>query len=580
MQSNLTTKRKIMKAIVIHVIRCFTLVLFLFIVSCSKDDETEPTKSIFDEALRSTTGINEEELNPYSGSVGLVLNAREIAKLGYKPATAFITVATIEGDYSQTINFDPYTFLAKLSIELEGLSDAAKKEFEAIKVTSDIKDADGNTIMVDPETTVSFQSNPSMKTIVPPVELKNLNSEINLSKNSTYYIQALTDTNNPDSSAMKDLGGDHWNKAVFASSNGLTFLGNDPEFAVQFVPIPNEPNTFAIKFKNSGKFIYAKSGTQSKKDAPNKGTYEHKYPTLSTRGFASILNLPSNLANLFKFRIVKVGNEVYKIENLAYGFIRELKGVGLTFSDHVYNRSTKKDIPSAAKNWRILPANIDWEINSIGTSFETPILPQAKTSFGYNSLLSNCGDGELSGTVGVSETKSTTMTVGWEESMSVTTTNAVNISATIGVEFEAKFFNTGGKYNASITAGYSWERSVTSTSSKWNEEVETVETTGFAERTIIVPPGSASLVYDVFQIYPNTKVDYAQRFRVKARDKLTGLSMPGVEIKTNFLFTGFNGVITEIGEDYIEVSLKGTAIFDQIFKAESTVTKQDPKCEN
>lgn len=555
------------------------ILLVVMVASCSKDDGVDDPngETPGNSELIKTDGINEEDLDPYAGQVGLILDGKEIAKLGHKPTTAKVTAKGDLGDYSQDITFDPYTFMAQLTIELEGLSDTALKELESIKVTSEILNHEGEIIMIDPETTVSFQSNPSPKKIIPK-DVENLNSGIEISENTSYYIQVLDDENKPLSMAFRRDKAFDWNNTIVTSSIDLNFSGDEPGFLVQFVPIPNEPNTFAIKFKDTGRFIYSKNGKAS-----TIGTrdyrYSCKFPTISNRpNFAEINGLAQGFYDLFKFRIVEVENEVYQIENVASGLVKVAKGVGLTFNDVLEDGLSGADLVSDHVNWRIIPANIDWEITSIGTSFQTPILPPAETSFGYNSLLSNCGQGELTGTVGVSQTKSTMMTVGWEESLAITTTNSVNVSTTVGVEFEAKFFKVGATYNASVTLGYEWERSATSSSSKFGETSKTIETSSFAERTVVVPPGNGSLVYDVFQIYPNTKVNYAQRFRVKGRDRITQVVMPGSEIKTNFNFSGFDGVITEIGDDFIEIALRGTATFDQVFKTESKVQNVDPKC--
>jgi hypothetical protein len=165
--------------------------------------------------------------------------------------------------------------------------------------------------------------------------------------------------------------------------------------------------------------------------------------------------------------------------------------------------------------------------------------------FKFNSTLTNCGQGSLSQTVGSAITESRERVIGWEESLSITTSNTVSVSATIGVAFDAKFFGTGASYNASITAGYQYSRDVTSSSSNFEEYKNTIEETIFAERTVIVPSGSASLVYDAFQFYENTKVNFVQCLRISGIDSQTGMSLSGDEIRSQFHFSGFNGVISK-----------------------------------
>ena len=55
--------------------------------------------------------------------------------------------------------------------------------------------------------------------------------------------------------------------------------------------------------------------------------------------------------------------------------------------------------------------------------------------------------------------------------------------------------------------------------------MDTAEESLFSERTVTVPSGRASLVYDVFQFYPNTKVNFVQRLRVEGMDTQMGINL-------------------------------------------------------
>jgi hypothetical protein len=71
-----------------------------------------------------------------------------------------------------------------------------------------------------------------------------------------------------------------------------------------------------------------------------------------------------------------------------------------------------------------------------------------------------------------------------------------------------------------------------------------------------------------------------QRLRVRGTEHDTRESLSGEEIKSQFHFNGFNGMITEVGSDYIEITLRAVATMNKIFKWKSEVQEVDPMCSN
>jgi len=130
----------------------------------------------------------------------------------------------------------------------------------------------------------------------------------------------------------------------------------------------------------------------------------------------------------------------------------------------------------------------------------------------------------------------------------------------------------------SLTAGYSHSWSSTEENSNWEDQSNEEVTTLSSERTVTVPSGKASLVYDVYQFYPNTKVNFAQRMRVEGLDSSTNIPLTGEEIRTLFYFNKFNGVITSIEPNSIVITLKGTVTLDKIIKTESDVQDVPANC--
>ncbi|HKJ40778.1 MAG TPA: hypothetical protein VKA27_01745, partial [Sunxiuqinia sp.] len=62
------------------------------------------------------------------------------------------------------------------------------------------------------------------------------------------------------------------------------------------------------------------------------------------------------------------------------------------------------------------------------------------------------------------------------------------------------------------------------------------------------------------------------------KDSNTNDVLTGEELKSQLLFNGFQGVITETGSDYIEVTVRGSTVIDNMVKTRSEVQDEDPNC--
>jgi len=99
----------------------------------------------------------------------------------------------------------------------------------------------------------------------------------------------------------------------------------------------------------------------------------------------------------------------------------------------------------------------------------------------------------------------------------------------------------------------------------------------FTERTITVPSGSASLVYDVYQFYENVRVDYVQRLRLTGLDE-DGQALSGKAIKSLFKFSRFNGVINQVEENSVVFTLRGHTVLDKFIETQSSVEDVPAGC--
>ncbi len=506
--------------------------------------------------------VTEDDFEKFAGELGIVINARNIAKKGYEPANADITIAATLGDYSQTVVIEPITYLGQLRIPVEGLENDALEELEeGVAVSIDVKDPNGNSIISEDFSVVVFRSNPQpvLLNITNLEETEVLNT-VALKEDTPYYMQSVDTDGQPLEMALRVNRLAGFNNIMSRTSNpSFSGFEDEPDFIFNFVPFPGEQNTFAIRMQEDGKFFsVAPLNIQGQLvDAPRLSFFNN---------FEDVLERPD--VENYKFIIEKVANGVYNIVSKPTArVIRVRSGIGFVLNDEPGD-----DIVLI----RIISNSLEWSAEDIGTTFLAPILSAPGTDFGANSTLTNCGNGELSQTIGSDESVSSTNSIGWEEKFSLTASATTSVSATVGTEFEAGFFGNTANYNASVTATAEVSASMTSESSFSGESEKEITETIFFERTVTVPPGSASLVYDVAQIYDNTKVEFVQRFRLRAME--SGNSLSGEELLSQLQFSRFSGVVFQVGTDFIDITVKGTMTLGKVLSAKSEVQDVAANC--
>lgn len=531
----------------------------------AKEDPTpkDPTPSGGGTIIKEP-GISVNKFDAYAGEVGFVINARDVVRKGYKPTQAVIQVDAKTGDFSQTIPLDAFSFMGQIKIPVDDLTDEAKKELSAgVPVSITLKDKAGNEIISDASlSSVSFLPNPEPQLVnASALEETEEAGTIHLSAGADYYLQVVTQDGTPRNLSMR------WNQVkeygdVMTTTTNTTFAGDQPDHVLNFVPVPGKRNTFYIRIAATGELIY--------------NSYIFNTAELVVRPHTGPKNSHKTSIELFfpadrpsaEFRIEKVKDGVYTIKNKDNKPIKVAPGIGLT-----YDYANAEPV-----FWRIVSKDISWTTQSIGTDIITPVLPAASTGFSFNSTLKNCGNGSLEQTVGADFSEERVNTIGWEESISINNSSTESISATVGVEFDAKFFGFGATYSASVTGNLEWSRSVTSENSNYESQTTTKKENYFSSRTISVPSGSASLVYDAYQFYENVRVDYVQRLRLSGLDE-DGVPLTGEQIMSLFQFTRFNGVVNTIEANSVVFTLRGHSILDKFIETQSSVDDVPANCD-
>ena len=509
--------------------------------------------------------VTEDDFEKFAGELGMVLNTRNIAKKGFVPATAEITIDAVNTNFSQTIEIDPITFMGQFSLLEEDLNEDAIFELrEGVRTTVIVRNGNGDSIVEQELSAAIFAPNPNPTELnVAGLEDTDALKTVALKENTPYYMQVVDAEGNPQNTAARVNRNPGFNRIMtFTSGPSFSGVEAEPDFVFNFIPSPDadEPNTYFIKNLSDGGFfsvVENLSVNGQLVDAPRLSSSLTTFEQIEGR----------DDFEFFKFIIQRESDGVYQLLSKPNQQpIKVRSGIGFVLG-------TGNDFLM-----RIIATNLEWNAISLGTSFLSPILSAPGTDFGANSTLTNCGSGTLSQTVGNNEEVTITNTVSWEESFSLTTSISTSISATVETEISADFFGASASQSSSITSEIEASVSATAGVSSFNGSQEEVTETIFFERTVTVPPGRASLVFDVAQIYDNTQIQFVQRFRLTATDSESGLPLTGEELQSQLQFSRFSGVVSQIGPDFIDITVKGTAVLGKVLSAMSEVQDIEASC--
>jgi len=555
-----------MKTIKLHV-RIFIFIIFISFTfsGCeSNDDQVNPDDN---QEVEKGKGLEEADVENDPGAIGISISARRIARKGYDPRYADITVDANTGDFSETVNIDSLTNIAYLSYNNENLTSEQKKELsDGVNVS--VRILDENEVLLSEEdlSKISFQPSPTHNEI-PARELEDRYRKVNLRQDVKYYMQIVEE-------GAEEIFGAPSSKAYEVDNSPASYVNLLKTEEIDYnSDFPDQYTTyFFVKISEDPEDIYAiyiKDGERL--------LYWHIKPENVQLGIQNRRNFVLNEGNTdvrnhenYHFTIDKAGEGLFTIRSVLYD-----KPLVIDPNNSTRLKLAEDNDEAQTVYFRILFFDIDWDIQTIGYKNLQPILPPSQTSFAYNSTLINCSSGELVQEVGVSESRESKSVSSWEESMAVSSSNEKSVSVTIGAEVETGFFGNNATVNTSVTGSYSTTTSKTKTQTR-SGSIENTETVVVSsQRTITVPPGKATLVSDMYQSYENVRIPFVQRFRIKGTYQENGQDLSGEEILTQFSFSGFNGVVTEVGENYIEVTVRGNNMIDRLIDTK-TVAEDTP----
>lgn len=531
--------------------------MILSTMSCATDDDVMGT-----EELTETGGIAASELENYQGDIGILIQTQGLAQKGYEAVSVALDINANTGDYSTTIAVDAFTNIAQYKLILEDLSEEARSELtDGVPVDVSVRDQNNLTIFEQDFSVVSFREGGEVIDLN-TANLEYVNPAPDFKQGMPHFIQTV------------DAGGNYSDqlveKAETAGSNGVLLKEKASSYSDALAyhqyyiePFLQEAGVYVIYVRETNRYVGADSGAGllSQSGAVS-------YPT----------GMDGSLSSQYKFRMKREPNGFYTIRR--YDNNNPFKRLS-TGPDVVWISDGSGD---EIQYFNFIALNIDWDITELDTKHLQPVLPAVDTSFGFNSTLVNCGSGNLTQEVGVEQNITTSQTVGWDSSISVATRNTFGAEVTVGVSAEASFFGVGASASVEASASYEFSREVTASQSQFGEATSETTNSYFTSREVTVPSGNASLVYDAYQTYSNVQVPFVKRFRIKANEinpsqgnAVVG-PLDGETIASQFNMMQFNGVIQEIGSDFIEVAVKGTSTLDNIVDTRSEVRDVEANC--
>ncbi|MEL7160882.1 MAG: hypothetical protein AAFN92_08990, partial [Bacteroidota bacterium] len=215
-----------------------------------------------------------------------------------------------------------------------------------------------------------------------------------------------------------------------------------------------------------------------------------------------------------------------------------------------------QDPTNPLTQWRIVNPDLDWQVEDLGVTLSTPILPRADTEFAFKQRIRNCADATTETVIGVSRTRVQEATVTFEETVALFSSRESSWDVRASLTVGGSFYGVNVSTTAESGYGQTTTNSLTETTTEIESETkrETVQVS--AERTITVGPFASIVAYDVVQFYDNVKAHFVQRLRLRATNP-DGRQLSGEEIYAQMPARYLTGVVSRLGDNFVEVTTRG-----------------------
>ncbi|WP_435625788.1 hypothetical protein [Flagellimonas sp.] len=575
-------------------ITALMMVLLIAAAGCSKEEPTVDTPNPpgsnpdpsgdFDET---DGGVNEDDLVTFTGEIGINIDAREHFKKGQPVEKVRVTPTNTSFFEEQVLTVDRLYNTAQLKFAVEDISDEMESALRAgIDLKFDLLDTSDSELYSQTIEKVLFKENGN-NVGLSAISVEDLNDVVSLNPDIPYFFQFVGDDGSLTTDALDTQDGLAFSDPTEALlipliygkyqvdtptlKQNAQFLDADNSQQFYFQPHQGEENVYSIVSRESNKYI--QSVTLG--ELPGAGDTEILISNVTRT------NNVSSLGNEFKFRISKEGNQ-YKLLNYTTGHAHEFYQrleentvVVVTYDTFVTTFASAASFEG--QNFRIVSTQIQYELEDIATWYGEPILPSVKNGFEVNTTLTNCTSETQSQTFQLSVTEQLTFSNSWEESVEVVSSFGGETSVAVEATAEVSFFGNGGSVTGRAEQSFNYSKSI-SEQNTISEGTSTTEQQEFtSSRTVNVPPGKQTQVYDAVQTYENITIPYVQEVKLTGTDP-NGTIISGQELATQAFFGGITGTITEIGDTFIVMTLRGVAEFENAIEVESNAVESDASC--
>jgi len=505
----------------------FLLLISIF-TSCTFEvvEETKPTSGEVLEddgaGMMRIQGISDETLNSIplnAGEIGIAIDTRKLAVLGYKPTTVSVIVDDAElSSFTQTsIQVDQYTHVAVFKLSIKDLTETQLFKFsEGVPIEIAILDATNE--ILEKLSSTKFVVSSNNNTI--KIETKKLRKPIvnKFNPDIAYYLKV-------ESYFGTSYLGLKSNSAVGASGvleMTQDLYANDPSnnySKIQkfyFIEVEGEPNVFKIKT-----------------------AYENSYLEVNLRNLRYNKDNKDNL-NSHKFTLEQTPDGKMKI------------------------------LGTNLEAFYFVAADINWEFDDLGTEYSTAIIPPSQQDFAFDQTINNCSSAIGEYYVGTNKEEFTTTSISFEEIANFYSNSVNTKSTTVKAEASGEFFGIGASVSGSSTSETSFTRGFGAELSSIEAQEYTDSQIVSSNRKIIVPPYTSIEVFDVIQKLSNVRIPFVQRILLRGTD-VKGIPLSGEEIESQLIANKFGGVVIKVDSDYVEFSVRGTVKVANYFKYQNTV---------
>ena len=520
------------------------ITIFISSQSCKKEEavpqETELTKN-------SVTPDLEIDL----GQIGLTFETREVVKRRREASELTIEFQnSLLTSLSDTKTIDPFTHMTVFSWNAADVSEEQKEALaKGTPIRIIVKNSGGVTVIDRTEASAIFDQKNRFFNLGENLNIPTVEPFQSISK-MKYFLQ------NRHTGKLLTFGGNNTDKTAYHMAP-LFITSTRKLQELTFLPT-SVSNVYEIELDRTGPG-----------GAPSVGKILHS--VASSGDYMSFGSAGSSTGSSNKFKVVNRGDGYVNIQSMLTG--NYMEGID---NGRVAIRLIGRDPERLSTQWRLIAASIDWTIQDLGSKYSTPIMPPAKMEFAFSEEIRNCSPAVTSVSIGTERSKSFAKSVSRQESLQLHSSTTSSATYSAEVTLSGSFYGAGASTTASASFTNTIENSLTRTNTTSNseEEIESIKIS--TNRTIDVPAKTTIVAYDAIQFYDEVKVPFVQKIRIKARNQITFQPLSGAEIYRQMSSQFFDGIVTEQGADYIDVSLRGVANFNSWSKIKRELEEGTP----